>query len=266
MTRTRTSAALAAFVSLALGAAPLAAAPSGSRADNAVEAIHLKTQDKLDIAATYFAPRSRSGKAPAAMLVHDAGGDQRQLQDVATYLQKKGFGVLVLDIRGHGSSIADRINWAATDDRQEREAIWTFAVRDLQAGAEFLRDRREIHASNLSVVGVGAGCTLAVRHALDDENTRAVVLVAPDSESYGFDLTTGVRELEGLPTLIVVPRDAREIASALRDAAQQEEGDDFVDIAVMKSDRDGLLEDSRFRSEIASWLGRQVTPNKSKKG
>ena len=136
-------------------------------------------------------------------------------------------------------------------------------MRDLDAAADFLRKRTEIHSSNLSVVAVGAGCTLAVRHAIDDENTRAVVLVNPGEETYGYSLATGVRDLEGLPTLIIASKDTRETADRLREAGHNG-GSEYIEVAVMKSESAGLLDDTRMRGEISTWLRKQVTPQKTK--
>lgn len=237
-------------------------ATAQAASDKAAEPVTLRTGDKLSLEASYFAPRSKTGRSPAALLVHDAGADRHQVDAIAEYLQKRGFGVLTVDLRGHGGSVADRVDWKAFDDR-ERATCWSFAMRDLDAAADFLRKRAEIHSSNLSVVAIGAGCTLAVRHAIDDENTRAVVLVNPGEEDYGYSLASGVRDLEGLPTLIIASKDARAIADRLQEAANGD-GSEYVEVAVMKSETSSLLDDSRMRGEISTWLRKQVTPQKTK--
>ena len=169
--------------------------------------------------------------------------------------------MLAVDLRGHGSSTQEDLAWTDLDDSR-RGKVWSFASRDVKAGADYLLDRSEIHASNLSVVGVGHGCSLAVRHAIDDENTRAVVLVAPQVENFGFNLSKGIADLEGLPTLIIVPQDRRDDASRLQTAGNRANGDDFIDLAVVKADPTALMTESRTRKEAADWLSKQVMPRK----
>ncbi|MFT5050196.1 MAG: alpha-beta hydrolase superfamily lysophospholipase [Chlamydiales bacterium] len=233
-----------------------------TRGESPGESVNFRTEDKIELSAAYYAPRQKKGgKAPAALLVHDAGSDRGELDTVASYLQKKGFGVLAVDLRGHGASADGDCRWPDLDEAG-REKMWSFASRDVKAAAAFLRDRSEIHASNLSVIGIGAGCGLAVRHAIDDENTRAVVLVCPKVENYGFNLTRGIVDLEGLPTLIIVPQDKREVASRLMNAGHEANGNDSIELAVVKADPIELITESRTRKETADWLSKQVMPSK----
>ena len=44
------------------------------------------------------------------------------------------------------------------------------AVATIEAAAAWLRGQKGVHKTNLSVVGLGSGCALAVRHAARDEN------------------------------------------------------------------------------------------------
>ncbi len=224
----------------------------------------LSERDKVLLAASYFAPRNTSARAPGVILIHDAGQDRRQLDDLAIYLWQKGFGVLTLDLRGHGESASEKSNWN-TMDQKAREATWAFAGRDLSAAAAFLRQKKEIHSANLSIVAVGAGCSLAVRHAVDDENARAVVLINPRAETLGAKLATGLIELEGLPTLIVVPKEGRELAAALEAEAEKANGDfEFIEVQVMRSNAKDLLSDKRINKSSVAWLKKQVAPSKKK--
>jgi pimeloyl-ACP methyl ester carboxylesterase len=232
--------------------------------DDIGETVRLVTRDKVSLAATFFAPRAKRGtKAPGAVLLHDAGADRRTLVSMALYLQKRGFGVLTLDLRGHGQSATESFSWA-TMDQKARESAWAFASRDLQAASDYLQSRDEIHSANLSLVGVGAGSGLALRHAIDDENTRAVVLVGPaNGGSYGFDLPGSVCDLEGLPCLIVAPKEGRREAEALRVTGHDaNDGYEYVTVQVMKTSADELLEDRRLNSSLASWLKDEVMPDR----
>lgn len=257
---------------LSLAAVALAAVPAVSPAVPAEpgpwtagetnETIDIETSDRFQLKATYFEPGSKSERAPAAMILHDAGKDRSQVEELAKYLQRKGFGVLTLDLRGHGASASEDLSWSGLD-QTSRERLWAFAMRDLKAGADFLRDRREIHSSNLSLVGIGASASLAVRYALDDENARAVVLISPRAENFGFNLLGGVSDLEGLPTLLVTSSDDRDVAARLQNAGHRASGGyEYIELTVSRASEEEILDDTRTRASLASWLRDEVMPKR----
>ena len=258
------------FVALAMVATPssLTTAPAAlareSRPTEGIRGMHLETSDGLTLSGTYYEPNSkRKMKAPAAILIHTAGAERESLDDLARYLQRKGVGVLTFDLRGHGESKSERIDWEEMDERM-RQATWSQSIRDIQAAAAYLKQRGEIHNNNLSVIGVETGSTLAVKHALDDTNVRAVVLFQPSAEAYGFNLQADLEDLEGLPTAIASSKDLRDQASALVNAAHGGgEGTPFVDLMVSKGQGSAeLLADSKLKSSLWSWLRDHVMPSR----
>ena len=251
---------------VALPPEPVTPSAETSRLDDAPaevgESITLKTQDKLELTATYFAPRAKRGKSPAALLIHDFGANRKQLLRLATYLQKKGFGVLAVDVRGHGDSMTERLCWDRLDENG-RLALWSHAVKDTTACAEFLRKKPELHASNLTLIGFGAGCSLAVRHADKDENVRAVVLLGLEPESLGLNMVRGISGLEGLPTLIVASQDRRHTIDRIRNACRDaNEGETYVDVAMVRSEASRLLSDKQLHNKTYTWLRNQVMPRR----
>ncbi|MCP3917740.1 MAG: alpha/beta fold hydrolase [bacterium] len=258
-----------AAVSNPVPAVPTAAAPARTGAlpaddtkDDVGESIKLKTRDRLELSATFYPPRSKKGRAPAALLVHDAGGDRSQLTALALHLRKYGFGVLAVDLRGHGESATTEVAWE-TSDEKARQTLWALSSRDMRAAANYLREQPTIHASNLTLIGHGAGCSLAVRHALDDENARAVVLLSPQPETLGFNMVHGIGDLEGLPTQMVVGKDAREAAVRVQQAAQKaNEGLEYVTVSTVKTANAKLLSDKKVTKSVYSWLRENVLPKK----
>lgn len=227
--------------------------------DELGETVRVVTKDRVSLEASYFEPRSKGDtKAPGVLLVHDAGSNRETLLSTAAYLQRKGFGVLTLDLRGHGESATDELTWSEMSD-EKKEATWAYAARDLTAAGKYLLDKKEIHAANLTLIGVGSSCALALRHAYDDDATRAVVLIAPEESSLGFDVAEGIVDLGGLPTMIVAPKEGRELAETLQATAHEEnDGYEYVTVSVMRSDREGLMSDKRLNSSFSKWLTTQV--------
>ena len=89
-------------------APPVASAPSVPGAISApsprgrgnkveVERVELQTEDRLKLAADYYPPKSTRSRAPAAILVHDAGGSRSQLSLYAERLHSQGLAVLIIE-------------------------------------------------------------------------------------------------------------------------------------------------------------------------
>ena len=270
MTRVPSAALLASLLFGTLSAAPAvgtatvrARAATAPWGESAPEQVHVTTRDKQTLAADLYLPRKKS-RAPAVLLIHDAGGDRGQLTRIATSLQKRGFAALTIDLRGHGESKSEAYDWEQLDEGGRMRA-WAFTLRDLEAATRFLRGRDEIHTSNLSVIGVRAGAALAMRYTVGDENVRAVVLVDPEGKRLGFNMAQDVKELAGLPTLVVAPKGAATIAERLIMLGHQaNDGEEYIVRVNLKSERDEALTDKRLATEIVNYLREQVMPRRGR--
>lgn len=234
----------------------LAPAPVSKGAPKAVkvEEIEIQTQDKQALKASFYPPR-KSGRAPAVLLIHDAGSTRAPFEKTAESLQKRGFAVLALDLRGHGLSVTEDFNWMKSAE-EEQAKLWAFAMRDLDAATDFLRERDDVHNSNLSLVGVGAGAALATKYALRDENARAVVLIDPQPEAFGYDMYKDVFDLGGLPTMILAPKSDRHQAERLQKAANEgNNGVEYVEFKMLKPKKgEGPLSDKRLPKSVTDFL------------
>lgn len=235
---------------------------SGSAKSPSAVAVSIPTKDQLLIAGSYWAPKGKE-KAPGALLVHGAGSDRKSLEDLGEYLYKKGFAVLAIDVRGHGGSVAANADWSKASDDKARESLWGLAARDVDAAAEFLLGRTEVHSTNLSVFGVGAGCALALRLAQANDCTRALVLITPEARSYGYNVSQGVTALAGLPTLIVASNKQKDVAERLKAAGHAaNEGIEYIEVSLVRSEPEAVLADSKLNNSAATWLRTQVMAKK----
>jgi alpha-beta hydrolase superfamily lysophospholipase len=238
---------------------PAAAQPSGE--PSGAETVTIDTSDGLKLAASLYLPSRKYGRAPAVLIVHAPDGDRGQVAALGVELCKKGFAVLAVDLRGHGGSASDK-PWSQLD-RAEQQRMWTYTLRDLDAAAGFLRGRRDIHTTNLTMIGVGSGCALALRHASEDENVRAVVLIAPTDDQLGFDLLDEIQRCGGIPTLFVASRDGRARAKRMVDGLQSA-GHPEIDLSTLRAGDDEILADDKTADRVVSYLRQTVVEHKGR--
>lgn len=248
--------------SLTLSSAPAPAVPA--RLDAEPLNVEIQTDDDVTLAATYWTPREEGERSPAALLVHDAGESREQMTEVAERLHRIGFAVLAVDLRGHGGSVTEDYDWSTLDaDGQER--VWAYSTRDVEAAASWLRERREVHATNLNLVGVRAGCALIVRHAVRDENVRSLAVIAPTAQVLGFDLTVDIEELAGLPVYLFAPRARREAMEAMVTTAHENSGGlEYIELTVQRSRDSDCMEDRKLGTELAKWLKDKAFPRRGR--
>ena len=226
------------------------------RADMQVDKVSFKASDGTELEASFFVPKG-DDRAPAALLIHRAGGDRTELVNTASYLWKSGYAVLTIDLRGHGESIDKPENaYSALEDDDARARAWAFATRDVEAAARWLRGNKRVHTSNLTMVGVAEGSALAVRQAVNDENVRAVALLAPKREMLGFDLVEDLLELEGLPTYLFSSKSSRDETQELADEIHDELGcKQFITVEGTRAKTDGdILGEKKFPSALCKPL------------
>jgi alpha-beta hydrolase superfamily lysophospholipase len=251
-----------ALVLAATLAAPIllapAAAASNSKGAPPPENVEIKTSDGVKLAASFYKPKER---APAVLLVHDAGGSRTTLEPMAEQLQKRGFGVVTVDLRGHGASKTDKLDWEKLPEA-DKKSTWSFATRDLDAAAAWVLGQENIHSSSLSIVGVGSGCALAVRHAKSDENVVCLALLSPLTQSYGFDVKADITALAGLPTFVLASKDDE--AERMAIDANTTSPNPFVEISLAASKTTSVLEDKKLPNKVAAWLGDKALPKKGK--
>lgn len=226
------------------------------------ETVDIKTRDNLTLKGSFYAPKKKGYRAPAALLVHGAGEDRAQLEKISVTLQKRGFAVLSIDLRGHGDSRSEECDWSKLSE-EDRERTWAYTLRDIAAGATYLRSRDDVHTSNLSIVGVRSGSAVAARYAKSDENVRALVLIAPQAKDFGFDLSDDLNELGGMPTLILAAKDGRNLAERMQLAAHSANGDlEYIVVKALRNEASEVLTDKRLNTEVSGWLKDTVLPKK----
>ena len=160
---TSVAAALAAFVVGPAVAATNVPRPSIGETPVSVglayESARLETSDQVDLAAWYVPSANRA----AVVLLHGAGSTRSNVLAQAAVLARGGYGVLLVDARGHGESAGRAMDFGWHGDE------------DIAAATAFLSRRADVDPSRIGVVGLSMGGEQALGATARNPLIRAVV-------------------------------------------------------------------------------------------
>lgn len=145
-----------------------------------IKQVTLESRDGTMIEALVYKPR---GKSEEGIVVgHGYCGNKQYMQSLSIELVKRGFTVVSIDFRGHGSSDGYLL---AGDDKNRYDGL----VQDMEAAIDYLEDHDDI--KKYGVVGHSMGGHTAVETAEDNTNIiDAVVSIGhiPNEDYYNFSL------------------------------------------------------------------------------
>ncbi|KAF2079140.1 alpha/beta hydrolase family protein [Flavobacterium sharifuzzamanii] len=131
-------------------------------------------KDQVTLAGTLSLPK-KEGNFPAVILISGSGAQNRDEEMLghkpflvlADYLTKKGIAVLRFDDRGFGESTGDFKSATTTD-----------FVKDVQAGVDYLKTRKEINKNKIGLIGHSEGGVIAPIVAGNSKDIAFIVLMA----------------------------------------------------------------------------------------
>jgi alpha-beta hydrolase superfamily lysophospholipase len=123
--------------------------------------------------------------------VHGLAGNRGQFLEEAVFLEAKGFGVLLLDLRNHGQSQGTKTTFGLDE------------TRDLTAAVEFIR-QREGPGVRIAAFGHSMGSAVVLLAAAEIPEINAVIAANPFT-SLEDNVSQGVRILTGLDPAFFAP-------------------------------------------------------------
>ncbi len=206
------------------------------------EEVELAAEDGVTLKA-WYAPATNGA---AIILLHGAGGSREGVRDHAVMLAENGYGVLALDMRGHGESggTTNRFGWQGT--------------RDVGAAVAFLRERE---TSNLiGALGLSLGAEVLLGAASAYPEIRAIIadgatqrsiaeLRSLESERPLYRNFTA-RVMYATVQLITGQDPPKPLLASMREAGSTE----FLLVAADKDDME-----VRFNEMFAATLGERAT-------
>ena len=169
--------------------------------------MRLMTADDVGIAGAFY-PASTTN-APAVLLLHGFGQNRDEWSAFAPLLQRNGFAVLAIDLRGHGGSnrrvtrmgpqLVDINNFTARD--------YPTMMLDVNAAVDWLAEQPELNRQRLAIIGAGAGANLALRYAVVNDELAGLVLLSPGMNYRGLRADDAITKIGQVPLRIIVSRE-----------------------------------------------------------
>jgi pimeloyl-ACP methyl ester carboxylesterase len=146
------------------------------------ESLRLTTSDGVEIEAWHMP--ARTPDAPIVVALHGYRGERSEVLGISSYLWRRGFGVVIPDFRGRGSSQPGPISMGAWE------------VHDLAAVLEWLADTRP--EVPVAIVGYSMGAAVALMEAGRHASVKAIVAdcayaTQADVVSYGVERLVRLR-------------------------------------------------------------------------
>jgi pimeloyl-ACP methyl ester carboxylesterase len=164
------------------------------------------SSDGLTIRAWYVPPRNGA----VVVLLHGSGGDRSGTRHQARMLVRHGYGALLVDARGRGTSDGDNGSYGWTWNRDVRGAVDFLSLRGveriaaygLSTGAEVALQAAAEDRRIDAVVSDGAEARSVRENALDRESDRWFVLPYTGMLEVGYRFLSGERRPPSLDTLV----------------------------------------------------------------
>lgn len=118
-------------------------------------------------------PKPAAQRPPAVVLVHGFSSDRVNTSALARRIAQNGYGVLAIDVRGHGENRNSFLESKSEDGLRE----------DVKNAVEFLRQSNLVDGSRIVVMGHSMGASAALDYATHDANVKGAVMI-----SGGFSL------------------------------------------------------------------------------
>lgn len=175
------------------------------------ERVELKTADGLTIVGDHY---KESPGSPGILLLHMMPATRQSWMPFAEKLHEAGFGVLAIDLRGHGESSGGPQGFEQFDDAAHQATI-----QDIRAAVDF--QKQEGHAP-LFLAGASIGANLSLQYLVENSETKAAILLSPGVDYRGIQtLPLAARVGNAQSVFIAAARDDVGYYGSCGDMAEQ---------------------------------------------
>ncbi|MCH8853930.1 MAG: alpha/beta fold hydrolase [Planctomycetes bacterium] len=171
--------------------------------------VEYTTADGVVIVGDYWTPIDMSKKAPAVILLHMFRSDRSAWLPLVPELEKAGFAVMTIDLRGHGQSIKPEDRHLAKRVSDRDPDLFQAMHHDVTGAYHWLQQRPEVDLSRLAIVGASVGCSVAIDYAGRDKSVDVIVLMTPGKNYLGLDSMAHLKKYGQRPVLMLASEEER---------------------------------------------------------
>lgn len=130
--------------------------------------VRIATRRGRQLRAWWIPPSAQTSTepAPALVVLHGWGSNAANMLPLAPPLQRAGYGLLLIEARNHGASDSDTFS-----------SLPRFA-EDMESAFDWLRQRADVDASRIGLIGHSVGAAAALLFASRREEVAAVISIA----------------------------------------------------------------------------------------
>lgn len=201
--------------------------------------IGMVTDDGVHLQGTYYRPAAVD--APGVVLLHMLGRKRQDWDAFARQLQDAGYGVIAIDLRGHGES----------DGKRE----WAKMTQDAAIATQFIRSREEIDPDRIVLMGASIGANIAINDAAQDPDVAGVALLSPGLDYRGVKTAEAVKQYGARPLFIAASSEDEYATKSARKLDALAQGPH--QLLILKNQGHGtqmLGKDNGLEKAILQWL------------
>ncbi|KAB2858695.1 MAG: alpha/beta fold hydrolase [Anaerolineae bacterium] len=143
------------------------------------------SSDGLQLNGWFVPPRADLNGA-TVLLVHGHGGSRLDYMNIAPFLVREGYGLLMFDLRASGTSEGEIVTMGCKE-------VW-----DVEAAFDFLTQQPEVNPDRIAIFGHSMGGTGAIRAMTRLPQARVLIASAAYS-TFAATVADGVKQVRPFP-------------------------------------------------------------------
>ncbi|HLB47311.1 MAG TPA: alpha/beta fold hydrolase [Anaerolineales bacterium] len=208
---------------------------------SAAQPVTITAPDGAALAALYYPPIVKP--APAVLLLHMLGGSKSDWDSFAKDLQKQGYAVVALDLRGHGQS-AGPADWAKAPD-------------DVRAAWKALIKNPDVDPDRAGIVGASIGANLALMVGATEPQAKTVVALSPGMEYHGLSPAASMSSFGERPVYLVASSEDTYPYTSIDSLAKLAIGAVKLQLANAGHGT-AMFKDATLETKLIEWLNEDV--------
>ncbi len=134
----------------------------------------------------WFVPPNVDSNGATVLMVHGHGGSRLDYLNIAPFLVREGYGLLMFDLRASGTSEGDIVTMGCKE-------VW-----DVEAAFDFLTQQPEVNPDRIAILGHSMGGTSAIRAMVRLPQARVVIASAAYA-TFPATVADGVKQVRPFP-------------------------------------------------------------------